>query len=229
MKKDMKKNQGKELLQQASKSASTPKGVVTDIDLVQQSILARLSSLENQVKDLSSDNKRKDRHIQSLQKQLHDVKLENKRLKSENKQLRSQLEKLSGGNPPALNSQNSSTPPSKDTITNSQARAKRTSSLREKSNRHVGVNQVTRVPLSIKASMWTRWRLSIRRPVLIVGQTFLMSRVRLLRDDKSLTLLSRRNGLRNTSLLRRLAPIVVRRCERLSLRESTLRLAMAQT
>ena len=101
MKKDMKKNQGKELLQQASKSVSAPKGVVTDIDLVQQSILERLSSLETQVKDLSSDNKRKDRHIQSLQKQLHDVKQENKRLKSENKQLRSQLEKLSGGNPPA--------------------------------------------------------------------------------------------------------------------------------
>lgn len=138
MKKGKKTNQGKEQLQQASMSATSTKKVVTDIEIVQQSILERLNNLETQVKDLSSDNKRKDRHIQSLQKQLHDVKQENKKLKSENRQLRSQLEKLSGGVPPTLNSLNSSTPPSKDTITNSQARARRTSSLREKSNRHVG-------------------------------------------------------------------------------------------
>lgn len=228
MKKDMKKNQCKEQLQQASKSASTPKGVVTDIDLVQQSILARLNNLESQVKDLSSDNKRKDRHIQSLQKQLHDVKLENKRLKSENKQLRSQLEKLSDGNHPTLNSQNSSTPPSKDTITNSQVRAKRTSSLREKSNRHVG-GQPSHKGTTLHQSEHVDKVEAIKQPVLIAGQTFHMLRARLLRDGKSLTLPSRRNGLRNIYLLRKPAPIAVRRCERLFLRESTLRLAMVQT
>lgn len=138
MKKGILKNQKKGLSKSAPKSVTTAKSIVTDTEFVQQAILSRLSTLETKVKDLSSDNSRKERHIQSLQKQLHDVKQENKKLKNENKRLRSQVEKLSGGSTPTLNSQNSSTPPSKDTITNSQARARRTSSLREKSDRHIG-------------------------------------------------------------------------------------------
>ena len=138
MKKGILKNQEKGLSKPDPKSVTTAKSVVTDAEFVQQAILSRLSTLETKVKDLSSDNSRKERHIQSLQKQLHDVKQENKKLKNENNRLRSQVEKLSGGSTPTLNSQNSSTPPSKDTITNSQARARRTSSLREKSDRHIG-------------------------------------------------------------------------------------------
>ena len=131
MKKGILKNQEKGLSKPDPKSVTTAKSVVTDAEFVQQAILSRLSTLETKVKDLSSDNSRKERHIQSLQKQLHDVKQENKKLKNENNRLRSQVEKLSGGSTPTLNSQNSSTPPSKDTITNSQARARRTSSLRD--------------------------------------------------------------------------------------------------
>ncbi len=61
---------------------------VTDAQVVQKAILERLATLETKVSELSSDNSRKDRHIQSLQQQLHDVKLENKKLRQENKQLR---------------------------------------------------------------------------------------------------------------------------------------------
>lgn len=138
MKKGTHKKQGGEQLPHISKPATRTEMVVTDSDCVQQAILARLNSLEARVKDLSSESSSKTRHIQSLQKQLHDVKQENKRLKSENKQLRSKLEKLSGGKTPMLNSQNSSTPPSKESIKDSQERARRTNSLREKSGRPVG-------------------------------------------------------------------------------------------
>jgi len=124
--------------QQASMSVTSNNKVVTDTAIVEQTILERLANLEEKVNVLSSDNSRKARHIQRLQKQLHDVKLENKKLKKENKKLREQLSNAANGAPPSLNSQNSSVPPSKDTIKGSLERTKRTQSLRTKSNRPVG-------------------------------------------------------------------------------------------
>ncbi len=138
MKKDKNVNISTNQAQQASMPvASTPK-VVTDAAVVEQTILERLANLEGKVKVLSSDNSRKTRHIQRLQKQLCDVKLENKKLKKENKKLREQLSNTTNGKPPSLNSQNSSVPPSKDPISGSLDRTKRTQSLRTKSNRPVG-------------------------------------------------------------------------------------------
>lgn len=138
MKKDKNASISTSQAQQASKSAIANAKVVTDTTTVEQTILERLANLEERVNNLSSDNSRKTRHIQRLQKQLHDVKLENKKLKKENKQLREQLANTPNGTPPSLNSQNSSVPPSKDTIKGSLERAKRTQSLRTKSNRPVG-------------------------------------------------------------------------------------------
>lgn len=138
MKKDNHNKRAEKQQCAASASVTASQPTVTDAPAVQKAILERLASLETKVRELSSDNSRKDRHIQSLQKQLHDVKLENKKLRLENKQLR----QLAAANPnttsPALNSQNSSSPPSKDSIKSSQERAKRTRSLRKKSDRPVG-------------------------------------------------------------------------------------------
>ncbi len=123
----------------ASVSVAATQPTVTDAPAVQKAILDRLAKLETKVSELSSDNSRKNRHIQSLQKQLHDVKLENKKLRQENKRLRQLASALpDSATSPALNSLNSSTPPSKDSIKVSQERTKRTQSLRQKSDRPVG-------------------------------------------------------------------------------------------
>ena len=63
MKKGILKNQEKGLSKSAPKSVTTARSVVTDAEFVQQAILSRLSALETKVKDLSSDNSRKERHI----------------------------------------------------------------------------------------------------------------------------------------------------------------------
>ena len=65
----------------ASVPVTETQPTVTDAQVVQKAILERLATLEAKVSELSSDNSRKDRHIQSLQKQLHDVKLDNKKLR----------------------------------------------------------------------------------------------------------------------------------------------------
>ncbi len=123
----------------ASVSVAATQPTVTDAPAVQKAILDRLAKLETKVSELSSDNSRKNRHIQSLQKQLHDVKLENKKLRQENKRLRQLASAFpDSATSPALSSLNSSTPPSKDSIKVSQERTKRTQSLRQKSDRPVG-------------------------------------------------------------------------------------------
>ena len=138
MKKDNHNKQDEMPQHVASVPVTETQPTVTDAQVVQKAILERLATLEAKVSELSSDNSRKDRHIQSLQKQLHDVKLDNKKLRQENKRLRQLTAANPNTNSPALSSLNSSIPPSKDSIKNSQERTKRTQSLRKKSSRPVG-------------------------------------------------------------------------------------------
>ena len=108
---------------------------VTDTSHVQNTILAKLQSIEMRVQDLTEENSRRKRNEERQAKEIHNLKIENKRLKNENEKLHKLLD--SRDNPPK-DSMNSSVPPSKDSIGASRKRAKMTQSLRTKSGKKAG-------------------------------------------------------------------------------------------